>query len=112
MPIARQRSSRSGVTLIPTAPRAPNQNAYVERWIGSIKREVLSRFLCFGREHLDHLVSEFVGYYNELRPHQGIGNRPLMGDRPAADKPLRNDERLVCYSRLGGVLKHYVRVAA
>ena len=97
----------AGVTVIPTAPRAPNQNAYVERFIGSIKHEMLNRFICFGQKHLDYLVSEFADYYNQLRPHQGVGNRPLQGDWPVVDKPPGDDEQLVCHTKLGGVLKHY-----
>lgn len=96
----------AGVAVEPTAPRAPNQNAYIERWIGSLKSECLDRFWVFGLEHLDYVTSEFVEYYNELRPHQRKDNKPLLGVWS------EEDEQVVCRTRLGGVLKHYERVAA
>ncbi|MGI9292800.1 MAG: integrase core domain-containing protein, partial [Pseudomonadales bacterium] len=45
---------KADVRVMPTAPRAPNQNAYVERWIGSLRYECLNRFITFGLGHLDH----------------------------------------------------------
>ncbi|QDS99305.1 integrase core domain-containing protein [Adhaeretor mobilis] len=61
---------QADVAVEPTSPRSPNQNAFVERWIGSIKGECLNRFFAFGLKHLDYLVEEYVRYYNDLRPHQ------------------------------------------
>ena len=101
-----------GVRIEPTAPRAPNQNAFVERWIGSLKHECLNRFICFGQDHLNHIVSEYVNFYNELRPHQRKDNRPLQGNWSVTNDPLDDPEQVVCRERLGGVLKHYERVAA
>ena len=87
---------------------------FIERWIGSLKRECLDRFICFGREHLDHIVSEYVDYYNynKLRPHQRVDNRPLQGDWSAVDEPLDDPVEVGCNQRLGGVLRHYERIAA
>ncbi len=102
----------AGVSVEPTAPRAPNQNAYVERWIQSVKHECLNRFWAIGLEHLDYLVSEFVDYYHELRPHQRKENKPLLGVWSAADDPLEEGEEIICCERLGGVLKCYERDAA
>jgi putative transposase len=103
-----------GCRVIPTAPQAPNQNAFIERWVKSIKFECLNFFLVFGQKHLDFLVSEYLAHYNRVRPHQGmgIGNRPLVGEWPEVDDPLAKGETIVCHERLGGVLKHYERVAA
>ena len=103
---------QANVRVMPTAPRAPNQNAYAERWIGSLRYECLNRFICFGLNHLDHIVSEYTSFYNQLRPHQRKENRPLTGSWSMTDKPLDEDEQVVCQTRLGGVLKHYERMAA
>ena len=103
---------KAGVAIKPTAPRAPNQNAFVERWIGSIKFECLNRFIVFGQQHLDYIVGEYVSFYNEVRPHQGLDNRPLQGEWSAVDKSPGKTEQIVCHARLGGVLKHYERLAA
>ena len=103
---------KAEIAIERTAPRAPNQNAFIERWIGSLKRECLDRFICFGREHLDHIVSEYVDYYNNLRPHQRLENRPLTGHWSLVDEPLDDEKQVVCAVRLGGVLKNYERKVA
>lgn len=100
------------VAIHPTAPRAPNQNAFVERWIGSIRHECLNRFIAIGLGHLDYLVSSYVDHYHAARPHQRKENRPLVGEWPDIDDPPDNPEQVVCRESLGGVLKHYERFAA
>lgn len=102
----------NGCTTEVTAPQSPNQNAFIERWIKSIRVEYLSHFIVFGKKHLDFLVSSYLDYYNELRPHQSLDNRPLSGERSVVDKPLGEDEKIVCHEKLGGLLRHYERVAA
>ncbi|TWT35209.1 Integrase core domain protein [Posidoniimonas corsicana] len=104
--------SGAGVAVEPTAPRAPNQNAFVERWIQSVKYECLNRFIAFGLNHLDYLVAEFVDYYHELRPHQRKDNKPLVGVWSDTDDPPSSGEEVVCREKLGGVLKCYERKAA
>jgi putative transposase len=92
-------------------PRKPNQNTFAERWVQSVQQECLDRFVVFGEDHLRHIVSQYVEHYNEERPHQARDNLPL-GVRPAdigeAPSPPR---AITCQSRLGGLLKHYVRAA-
>ena len=50
------------VSVEPTAPKSPTQNAYIERWHLSLKSEALDRFIVFGLDHLDHIVGEFVSH--------------------------------------------------
>lgn len=106
----------SGIKSIRTPIMAPNANAYVESWVASIKRECLSHLLCFSRSHLDHIVAAYARFYNEHRPHQGLGNRILSFER---DNKQSDD--MLCHSpigrighksQLGGLLKHYYRQAA
>ena len=80
---------------------APNTNAYVERFIQSIQVECLDHFLVFGEKHFDYLVREYVEYYHQERPHQGLGNR-LIGGEP----PHEGTGKVQCRTRLGGLLKH------
>jgi putative transposase len=56
-----------GCRIEPTAPQSPNQNAFIERWVKSMKFECLNYFIVFGKKHLDHLVSCYTDFYNELR---------------------------------------------
>ena len=101
-----------GCRVKPTAPRAPNQNAFIERWVKSIKFESLNFFIVFGKKHLDHLVSSYQTFNNTYRPHQSLDNRPLTGKWPDDDEPLAEDEKIICHESLGGILRHYERVAA
>jgi putative transposase len=100
------------VAVAPTAPRAPNQNAFIERWIGSIKGECLNRFFAFSLGHLDYLVRSYVEHYHAVRPHQRKGNKPLVGVWSDQDDPPDKPEAIVCRESLGGVLRHYERVAS
>ena len=55
---------------------APNMNAYVERLVGTIRREALDHFLLFSEKQVRKIISEFVTYYNNQRMHQGINKIP------------------------------------
>ena len=95
-----------------TGPQAPNQYAFIERWIKSIRYECLKYFMVFGKRHLDYLVASYLDYCNELRPHQSLDNRPLSGKWSVVDEPLGENEQIVCQEKLGGLLRHYERIAA
>lgn len=103
----------TGVPMQKLTPGSPNRNAYIERWIQSIKHECLDHFIVFGKRHLRYLVNEYVDYYHEFRPHQGLGNVPLHSLQ-LIDKSERSDDatHIICRSRLGGLLKHYERRVA
>jgi putative transposase len=82
-----------------------------------LKRECLNYFLCFSLAHLNHITTQFVQFYNQLRPHQSLGNRtlPAAAAGPPDDQtvaPLREAGRIRCRRFLGGLLRHYYRVAA
>jgi len=62
--------------------KSPNLSPYAEGWVGTIKRECLDYFYVFGEKHLEHLINEWVDYYNTVRPHSGwIINRLIMNLR-------------------------------
>ncbi|OGX24868.1 MAG: hypothetical protein A2Y03_09045 [Omnitrophica WOR_2 bacterium GWF2_38_59] len=82
--------------------RSPNMNPYAEGWVGTVKRECLNHFIVLGVSHLKHIITEFVNYYNTVRPHSSLGNRPI-------DYQDNNDGDILCDSRLGGVISHYHR---
>lgn len=108
--------------VVKSAYRSPNTNAFVERFIQTIKQECLDYFIVFGQRHMDHLVSEMTAYYHEERPHQAKENDLLA---PTAIPPGKKRSRkkaeppdvmpisqIECRQRLGGLLKHYHRKAA
>jgi hypothetical protein len=61
-----------GVRQLRTAPRSPWQNGYAERWVGTLRREVLDHLIVLGERHLLRQVREYVAYYNEDRPHMAL----------------------------------------
>ncbi|MFA6132855.1 MAG: integrase core domain-containing protein [Phycisphaerae bacterium] len=102
---------KGGVVLTPF--QAPVANCFAESWIGSLKRECLNLFLCFGLGQLDHIVQTYALYHNRFRPHQGLGNKPPgAGESP----PQMGDEveaaSIRCQRWLGGLLSHYYRKAS
>src|SRR3954451_7091656 len=65
-----------GIRDRPTAPRSPWQNAYAERLIGSIRREVLDHVVVLGEGHLRQLLRSYMTYYNEARTHLSLNKDP------------------------------------
>ena len=64
-----------GIRGVAITPGSPNMNAYAERFIGSIRREILDKMLIFNTRQLHTVVRQYVDWYNNHRPHQGIGNQ-------------------------------------
>jgi transposase InsO family protein len=83
-------------------------NAFIERFVRSIKEECLDRVIPLGEAHLRELIHEYMAHYHmEQRPHQGLGGALIQpANDHAADGPLVRRERL------GGVLNYYYREAA
>ena len=71
-----------GVPVVKTAVRAPDRNAVAERFVGSARREILDHVIILGDQHLGRLIAQYKEYFNEARPHQGIGQR-IPGKQPA-----------------------------
>ena len=95
----------AGIRIVRTPYRAPNANAYAERFVRSIKEECLDRIIPFGERHFRRSVYEFVVHYHLERNHQGLGNELI--DRVAADTVGAIRRR----PRLGGLLNYYERAA-
>ena len=90
---------------------SPNLNGRVERFIQTIKHECLNKFILFGKRHLDHVVDEFVEYYNTVRSHSERDNLPLIREMPNETETFNRDE-LTVKSYVGGLVKSYERKAA
>ncbi len=63
------RVNHLGIRQLETAPRSPWQNGYAERFVGTLRREILDHVIVFGERHLLRLVRAHATYYNEDRPH-------------------------------------------
>jgi putative transposase len=74
-----------GASVILTPVRAPNANAFAERWVRTVRSEILDWTLVLSRRHLDQVLSRYASHYNSHRPHRGIGLAPP--DARGADPP-------------------------
>ena len=99
-----------GVNVVKLPPRSPNLNAHCERWIRSVKTEVLSRMISFGERSLRHCLETYALHFHTERNHQGKGNVILFP--VPADRIGESSGEVCTRERLGGLLKFYYRKAA
>ena len=102
----RARLSAAGIRVVLTPYRAPNANAYAERFVRSIKDECLRRVIPLGEGHLRRTITQYVEHYHRERNHQGILNELIVGAPPAGTVG-----RIRRRPRLGGLLNYYDRAA-
>ena len=97
------------ISIIKTPARAPRANAIAERFVGSIRRELLDRTLIINQRHAAAVVREYEDHFNTHRPHralnQGAPLRPLPHDIPSETNNVQRRDRL------GGLLHEYQQVA-
>lgn len=93
----------NGIEIKKLPYRSPNLNPYAEAWVSTIKRECLNHFAVFGAAHFEYLVREYVKYYDTLRPHSGMNDKPLI----AMETKLNGE--IKCAPLLGGLVKHFYR---
>ena len=108
----------SGVDTIKTPFQAPNANAHAERYVLNCRRDCLNHLLIFGLDRLQYVLDCYVSYFNEHRPHQGIGNsipceynlpaKRQGGSMPSNATAGRN---VIRKDFLGGLLKSYQKAA-
>ena len=81
-----------GLKILKTPVRTPVANTFAERWIGSIRRELLDRTIIWNRQQLERLVGDYINHYNSHRPHRSLEQRPPAAasepsPAPPADAP-------------------------
>jgi len=88
-----------------SAPRSPWQRAYVERVIGSIRRECLDHLIVLNQESLRRTLRSYLSYYHRSRLHLS-----LERDSPES-RPVRSIGKVVAFPEVGGLHHRYERVA-
>ena len=88
----------------PISPQSPWQNGYVERLIGTLRRECLDRMLIFGASHLRRILSAYAAYYNQARTHLA-----LQKDAPLR-RAVQRSGAIVAIPILAGLHHQYVRI--
>ena len=102
-----RRIKRMGIHEVRIAPRAPWQNHFVERVIGSLRRECLDHFLILSEAHLRRLLRANGADYNTTRPHQSLDNnspQPRVIEPPPCGG-------IITIPQVGGLHHRYQRVA-
>ncbi len=93
-----------GATIIRTPPYTPVANAYAERWVGTMRRELCDRTLIWKRGQLQHLLDEYVEHYNQHRPRRSLGQRAPDSSKVVEFRPGRPiRRRLTC----SGLINEY-----
>ena len=78
-----------------------------ERWVRSVRQECLDKILVLNQAHLRRVLNEFLVYYNERRPHQGLAQQSPI-ERPEPESEGLIQKRKV----LGGIINDYFRLPA
>jgi transposase InsO family protein len=98
-----------GLRILRTPVRAPRANAIAERWVATVRRELLDRMLIINRRHLTAVLTEYVAHFNHHRPHRALNQAaPLRSlPPPAAPSQLHLRRR----DLLDGLIHEYTQVA-
>jgi putative transposase len=95
------------IRTIRTPVRAPRANAFIERSIGTVRRECLDRILIVDRRHLDRVLPAYIRHYNEHRPHRSLHQRPPIHEAPPGSETVVALDRLRRRDVLGGLIHEY-----
>ncbi len=93
-----------GIRDRPISPRSPWRNAYVERLIGTLRRECLDHVLIYGEQHLRRILTLYSLYYNETRTHLGLGKDAPLG------RHIERSGTIVTTPILSGLHHRYARI--
>ncbi len=102
-----RRVKAMGIEEVLTAAHSPWQNPYVERLIGSVRRECLDHVIVLGENHLRRILRSYIDYYHEDRSHQSLNRRPPKG----RDVEPIESGGVVSLPRVGGLHHRYERAA-
>src|SRR5262249_11644109 len=103
--MARHRVRAMGITEVITAPRSPWQNPYVERLIGSIRRECLDHVITLSERHLRRVLSSYFQYHHDARTHLSL-DKDCPRPRPV-QLPCTGDN-VIAFPQVGGLHHRYM----
>ena len=101
----RQRVKNMGIKEVITAARSPWQNPFVERLIGSIRRDCLDHVIVLNESHLSRILSSYFDYYHYDRTHYGLGKDTPV-ERPLQPRPTKR-AKIIGFPRVGGLHHRY-----
>jgi transposase InsO family protein len=89
-----------------TSYRSPWQNGVAERFVGTVRRELLDHVIVLNEHHLRRLLDSFIDHYNQDRTHLGVGKDSPLG-RPVEHRPAGSTSNAVSLPRVGGLHHRY-----
>ncbi len=98
-----------GIKVIHTPIRAPQANAYAERFVRTVRAECLDWLLIIGRRHLETVLRIYTAHYNRERPHRALA---LLPPDPTSADARPSGREIKRRDRLGGLIHEYHRAAA
>jgi hypothetical protein len=101
----RQRMENMGIKEVITAPQSPWQNPFVERLIGSVRRDCLDHVIVLNESHLSRILSSYFDYYHYDRTHYGLGKDTPV-ERPVQPRPAK-DSKVIELPRVCGLHHRY-----
>ena len=102
--VVTRRLRAMGIRDKPIAPASPWQNGFVERLMGSIRRECVDHIIVLGEAHLRRVLKSYARYYDDVRTH-----RSLDKDAPVS-RPVQRTGSIKSFPILGGLHHLYARV--
>jgi hypothetical protein len=102
-------ATASSIEILNTPYRAPKANAICERFLGDVRRECLDHVLILRGRHLCRVIKEYVRFFNQARPHQGIEQRIPEGIRSGEGEPGTGEA--IAFPVLNGLHHNYQRAA-
>ena len=106
--VVQRRIKSLGIAEVVIAPRSPWQNPFVERIIGSIRRDCLDHVIVVNDRHLCRILREYFKYYHACRTHLSLNKDPPE-IRPVEPPEMGN---IVAFPCVGGLHHRYTRIAA
>jgi transposase InsO family protein len=103
-------ATTSAIEILKTPYHAPRANAICERFLRSVRQECLDHLFILHEKRLQRVLNEYVAYFNQARPHQGI--KQQIPELPVPSVPLHNQRaKVIAVPVLGGLHHDYRRVA-
>ena len=103
--VFRNRLGAMGIRDRPISPQSPWQNGYVERLIGTLRRECLDQMLILGEAHLRQILTAYTYYYNQSRTHLSLNK-----DAPLGRGVQRYGRTIAAIPVMSGLHHRYVRI--
>ena len=97
-----------GARILASPPQAPKANAICERFIGTLRREVLDRLLIVNEQHLSQVLTQYLRHYNTARPNRSLGQlTPAQAGTCPPETVNLADHRIRRKQVLGGATREY-----